>query len=175
MLSDPTEPLSTADVRSSTLAFGLLACMLSIPLVLLQAQVVFSRSWITLVAASAVFWGIVSMLASKYFWGSYYVYIYPPWLRRLFPLNLVLYSLIALVMWFFVKQLGFNVVISFLILGGLEGILEHIIGIYGLDILEKVPWLVGLDPLPILAFSFVEYVFYWSLVIWLVLAFQAII
>jgi hypothetical protein len=55
----------------------------------------------------------------------------------------------------------------FAILGGLEGVIEHILGIYGLHILEQVPWLQEVTALPVLVFSFGEYVLYWSLVGWL--------
>ena len=174
MLLDPKEPLTSAEVFSSTLVFGLLACLLSIPLILMQPQTLFGESWLPLITASTVFWGIVSMLAFKYFWRSYYEYFYPPWVRRLSPLNLITYGLMTLGMWILVKRFALNYVMYFLVLGGFEGIAEHIIGIYGMGILEKVPWLKGLDPLPIFVFSFFEYVFYWSLVVWLALAFQTI-
>lgn len=41
--------------------------------------------------------------------------------------------------------------------------------IYILRILDRVPLLQGLDPLPVLVFSFFEYVLYWALVAWLAL------
>ena len=55
----------------------------------------------------------------------------------------------------------------FALLGGLEGVLEHLFGFYLLDILQKVPFLQGLPPGPLLVFSFFEYVFYWSLTAWI--------
>lgn len=58
-------------------------------------------------------------------------------------------------------------VLWFVLLGGVEGLLEHVLGIHGLRILERVPWLQGLTPLPVLMFSFFEYVLYWTLVGWL--------
>jgi hypothetical protein len=55
------------------------------------------------------------------------------------------------------------------VLGGVEGIVEHIIAIYGFRILDKVPFLQGLDTFPVLIFSFFEYMVYWTLVAWLAL------
>jgi hypothetical protein len=55
----------------------------------------------------------------------------------------------------------------FLLLGGLEGILEHVFGIYGLHILDKVPWLQGTPPIPVIIFSFSEYIVYWAVVAWM--------
>jgi hypothetical protein len=52
------------------------------------------------------------------------------------------------------------------LLGGLEGVLEHVIGIYGLHILEKVPWLEDVSAFPVVAFSFFEYTFYWAIIAW---------
>ena len=54
-------------------------------------------------------------------------------------------------------------------MGGVEGIIEHLIGVYGFHILERVAWLRGLSVLPVAVFSFFEYVLYWTLVAWLVL------
>jgi hypothetical protein len=58
-------------------------------------------------------------------------------------------------------------VVWFVVLGGLEGVAEHIFGIYALHILDKVPWLSGLPPMPLIIFSFFEYIVYWSLTAWL--------
>lgn len=63
----------------------------------------------------------------------------------------------------------------FVVLGGVEGIAEHVFGIYGLCILEKVPWLQGLALLPVLFFSFFEYVLYWTLVAWLALGLNKLV
>ena len=42
-------------------------------------------------------------------------------------------------------------------------------GVYGFRILEKVAWLQDLSVLPMVIFSFFEYVRYWTLVVWLTL------
>jgi len=45
--------------------------------------------------------------------------------------------------------------------------LEHVFGIYGLHILDKVPWLQGISPFPVIVFSFFEYIVYWAIVAWM--------
>jgi hypothetical protein len=114
-----------------------------------------------------LFWGIVAIIATFGFWDLYYSYFYPSWIRWLVPLDLLLYGAIGLGIWWLALRLPGPAVMWFALLGGVEGILEHVLGIYGLRILERVPWLQGLAPLPILIFSFFEYALYWTLVAWL--------
>ena len=70
-------------------------------------------------------------------------------------------------MWWLAYQLPGISIIWFVLLGGIEGLAEHILGIYGFRILDKVPWLKDVKVLPALVFSFFEYVFYWTVVAWL--------
>jgi hypothetical protein len=170
----PQSPITQAELRSNIFAFSLLAFALSIPLILLQPSDLVSYKSPELIFAACLFWGFLSVLAFHYFWDMYYQYIYPYWFRRLGVVNFVLYGLIALGMAFIIRETE-NTTVIFLLLGGLEGVLEHIMGIYALDVVNRVPWLHGLKSFPILVFSFVEYVVYWSIVLWIALAFQALI
>ena len=117
---------------------------------------------------------IIVMLATVAiigFWGVYYQYILPAWMRWLAPLDAVLYALLGIGMWWLATRLPGSSLLWLVLLGGLEGIAEHILGIYFLRILEKVPWLQGVSPFQVIIFSFFEYIFYWSLVAWLAFAF----
>jgi hypothetical protein len=171
---DRQSPITEAELYGSILAFIVFAIVLSVPLILLSPQDLFSGSKLGLVGAASLFWGCLSILAFKYFWDIYYKYIYPGWLRRLGSFNFILYGLIAWGIWLILRVSTFNSLLLFLFLGGMEGVVEHIIGIYGLDVLTKVPWLHGLKTFPILLFSFVEYIVYWSLVLWLTLGIRAL-
>ena len=171
---EPQSPITQAELQQSILAFTVLACALSIPLILLGPLDPLSYSSFELIAAAGLFWAILSMLAFRYFWDIYYQYIYPDWLRRLGGVNFVLYGVIAWGMWLIIRETENSVVLLFLFLGGLEGVLEHIFGIYALDVVNKVPWLNGLKTFPILLFSFVEYIVYWCIVLWISLAFRAL-
>lgn len=78
-------------------------------------------------------------------------------------------------MWRLASRLEGPIIIWFVLLGGMEGIVEHILGIYGFRILRKVPWLKDVSPTPALVFSFFEYVFYWTLVAWLAFGFSKLL
>jgi hypothetical protein len=175
MKLDLESPVSSSELRASTLGFSLLACILIIPLILIHPRELFSESYLAIIVASSLFWGLLSIAAFRIFWDIYYRYIYPAWLRHLAPLNIVLYGLIALGMWFLVQHLRISNVLVFVLLGGIEGLLEHVFGIYRLEVLNKVPWLKGLATLPVLLFSFVEYIVYWSLVCWIALGLQRLL
>lgn len=159
--------LTSRHVWLSTWLCGGVSLLLLVPLLLIFEDEAFCRSALPAAGASAVFWGIVAVFAVRRFWELYYVYFYPRWIRWLVPLDLVLYGAIGFGLWWLALRLPGPVVLSFVLLGGIEGVVEHVVGILGLRILDRVPWLHGLAPLPILIFSFFEYVLYWTLVAWL--------
>ena len=137
------------------------------PLLFAFRQATFQRAALATTLASALFWGVLATLALVGFWELYYQYIYPIWMRWLAPLDTLLYAVIGLGMWWLAVHLPGPPVLWFLILGGIESLLEHLVGIYALHILDKVPILQGVDPLPALIFAFFEYIVYWGLVAWL--------
>jgi hypothetical protein len=118
---------------------------------------------------SALFWGLLVIIFLFKGWELYYCFFYPAWVRWFAPLDIPLYGLIGLGLWWLACQFPGTPILWFALLGGLEGIAEHVLGIFGFRILDKVPWLKDVRPLPALAFSFFEYVFYWTLVAWLAL------
>ncbi len=159
--------MTNADVWRSTLLFGVLGMVPLALITLLTPKSAYSRAGIPAVIASAGFWFAASLIAAIYFWEIYYQYIFPGWLRILLPFNLILYGAIGYLLWFIAVRLPFHPAVGFAILGGLEGVGEHILGVYALGILRRVPWLSDLDPGPVLVFSFFEYVLYWTIVLWL--------
>jgi len=163
--------LTTQDVWISTLLFGVTGLILFVPLAYAFRAQAFQRSALSLTVASALFWGVCATAAIIFAWDFYYRYIYPAWSRWLAPLDALFYGLVGLGMWWLALRLPGSPVVWFVILGGLEGVAEHVFGIYALHILDKVPWLSGVPPLPLIAFSFFEYTVYWSLTAWLGLVF----
>jgi len=159
--------LTSRDVWKTTLLFGVLGLALLLPLGLLFGEAAFRDAARPIGLASALFWGVLAAVFIFGYWGLYYSYFYPSWIRWLTPLDLLLYGVIGLGMWWLALRLPGPAARWFALLGGLEGIVEHILGIYGLRVLDKVPWLRGLAPLPVLVFSFFEYMLYWTLVAWL--------
>ncbi len=159
--------LTSRHVWLSALLCGGMSLPLLIPLLFVFQDDAFDRSALPVAASSALFWGVVAFVAILRFWELYYGYFYPRWIRWLVPLDLMLYGAISLGLWWMALRLPGPRMLSFVLLGGVEGIAEHVLGIFGLRILDRVPWLHGLDPLPLLIFSFFEYVLYWTLVAWL--------
>jgi hypothetical protein len=159
--------ITAQDLKISTLIFGLLASIITIPLHFVFEHNLFRTALLPIVIASAIFWGIVSTIFIFGYWDLYYRYFYPSWVRPLAPLSFIIYSSFGLGLWWLTSRQSLPVVWVFVLLGGLQGVLEHALAIYGLRILEKVPLLQDLKPIPVLVFSFVEYAFYWSLVGWI--------
>ncbi|NIS79463.1 MAG: hypothetical protein GTO14_04465 [Anaerolineales bacterium] len=161
--------LTQKDVRFSTLLFGIIALILLIPLHLVFPPALYMNATRALALGSAIFWGLMSILAARHFWKLYYRYFYPQWLRPLMPLNSLVYAGFGVGIWWLTHSIKVPTILCFTILGGIEGLAEHILAVSVLRVLEKVPFLEGLRPLPVLIFSFFEYVVYWALVAWLTL------
>jgi hypothetical protein len=160
--------LTEQDVSLSTIVFTILACLLLTALLFLFPDERFGNAALPVALGSAVFWWMMSMVFMGRFWEIYYRYIYPDWMRSISPLNTLLYTAIGLGLWKIAASFEKHSLLIFIVLGGLEGVAEHIFAIYGLRVLDKVPWLEGLKPFPVLLFSFVEYTAYWAAAGWLV-------
>ena len=119
-----------------------------------------------LVVSAAVFWSAFSLILVRIFWDSYYEYLYPPWFGAGGILVFVplLYGLFAFSFHWLALRLPGHPLISFCILCGIESVLEHVGGIYGMNI-TQLPVLQEASPASILAFSFPEYILYWCIVI----------
>ena len=159
--------LTDHNIWQSTLTFALLGLVLAVPLLLLYRDESFRRSARSISISSAIFWGILATVVLFTAWKLYYQYLYPAWMRWLAPSDALLYGLFGLGLWWLAVRIPGPALLWFLLLGGLEGILEHIFGIYGLHILDKVPWLQGASPFPVIIFSFFEYIVYWAIVAWM--------
>jgi PKD repeat protein len=163
--------LTDRDAWVSTIIFGVLGLAAAIPLILLFKRELFERDWRTIGLGSAIFWGVFGMAMIFGFWKIYYSLFYPGWVRWLTPLTILLYSGLGLGMWWLATKLPGPPALWFVLLGGVEGIAEHVFGIYVLRILEKVPFLQGITPFPAITFSFFEYIFYWAIAGWIAYAF----
>jgi hypothetical protein len=161
--------LTERDVWLSTLVFGVIGVLLSLPLEFIFSDERFAIAARSTALGSAVFWGIMSVVLMGRYWDIYYRYIYPDWMRSIRISNVLLYAAFGLGMWKLALAFENQLVLVFCILGGLEGVAEHIFAVYGLHVLEKVPFLQGLKPFPVILFSFFEYIAYWSVVAWLAL------
>jgi hypothetical protein len=159
--------LTNQEVWFSTLLFFGLDLVALLPLLFVARRGVLENMTRSIGIASAIFWGVLASFAIFGFWEIYYQYLYPTWVRWLTPLDVFLYGAVGLGMWWLASRLQNSPLMWFVPFGGVEGILEHLLGVYGFQILEKVPWLQGVTTLPVVVFSFFEYIFYWTLVAWL--------
>ena len=124
-----------------------------------------SLSWQAMTVASALFWGMLAAILVSATWGFYYRFFVPAWYRLAAPLGaIVLYPFIGLFLKWAALRLPGNPVVWFTLLGGLESVLEHAVGIYGFGVLD-VPMLRGTSALAIFIFAYFEYVVYWSIVL----------
>jgi hypothetical protein len=115
--------------------------------------------------ASGVFWMSLGLFFFETTWESFYAMFLPnPANRSLarFTLELLLYPVIGLVIWWLAARLPGNPTVTFCLLGGLEALPEHLWGIYRLGMLDKVPFLQQASPASVLAFAVPEYVLYWG-------------
>ncbi len=115
--------------------------------------------------ASAIFWGILGTVMVWGFWDSYYRFFFPDSARWFGPLIAVFLGTIGLALWWLTARLPGNPTLNFCLLGACEGLVEHVWGINGLGILEKVPMLQDVNALSVLVFSFFEYSLYWGAVL----------
>ncbi len=167
--------LSNTTFWTGGLVFGGAGLILLVALMIAYPAAAYAQAARPLILTSGVLWAILAVALSAWGWELYYQYIYPDWARPLSPLSGLLYALLGVGMWALSNHLPGGGVLWFGLLGGLEGVLEHLVGIYGLRVLKKVPWLEGVSPLPVLVFSFFEYVAYWSLTAWSVFLVQKLL
>ena len=122
-------------------------------------------SWRYFSLAAALFWGSLATILVLSVWERYYSHFAPPYYRIAAPLaSLVVYPLwVLLLRWLALRLPGLPAV-SFCLLGGLQALFEHAIGIYRLNLLD-VPMLQGSSPLAIFLFAFFEYIVYWAIVL----------
>ncbi len=143
------------------------AAVLAMPLVLaclaLFRRERFARSRLEIAVAAALFWGVLATALTAGMWDSYYTHFAPDWQRRLAPLSAILYAGIALLLWWLARRTTKAPALAFLVLGGLESLVEHAAAIWRGGLLSKVPMLAGVTAAPVLLFAFFEYVIYWGL------------
>jgi hypothetical protein len=124
------------------------------------------------VLAAAVFWVSYGLLLFALAWESYYAKFLPDPVDRSLArslLELLIYPPIGLLLWWLALRLPGKPTVSFCLLGGLQALPEHLWGIYGLGMLEQVPFLQEAGPASVLAFAVPEYVLYWGSVLSLAL------
>jgi hypothetical protein len=151
---------------------ALVTALMDIGLVLFLARRIqpdrFRRLHWAIVLAAAVFWVSYGLLLFALAWESYYAKFLPdPTNRSLVRslLELLIYPPLGLLLWWLALRLPGNPMVNFCLLGGLQSVPEHLWGIYGLGMLDQVPFLQQASPASVLAFAVPEYVLYWGSVL----------
>ncbi len=116
---DPTNsPVTNKDIWGSTAVFAIIGFLLLLPLLFLYPDADFMQSPRAVIAASGIFWGILSVVAFRAFWDLYYQHFYPSWVLPLAPLNIFTYAVFGLVMCFLATRFNTLPVLVFILLGG---------------------------------------------------------
>jgi len=130
---------------------------------LVKPDDLFRLKWKIVVIMAFFFSILYGSIVSIIFWDSVYVYVFPVWARWIIPPSFgLLFSLIGLLFWWIAFRLPTNAVINFCILGGLWGIITHIVAI-NRGIVENPPMLQGASPIAAITIAAFEFIFYWCI------------
>jgi hypothetical protein len=175
-------PMILPDVKIASETFWLCAvvtALMDVGLVLFLVRRIqpdrFRQLHWAIVLATAAFWMSYGLLLFALAWESYYAKFLPNPAERSLArslLELLIYQPLGLILWWLALRLPGNPVVNFCLLGGLQSVPEHLWGIYGLGMLDQVPFLQEASPASVLAFAVPEYVLYWGSVLSLALLLQ---
>jgi hypothetical protein len=120
--------------------------------------------WI-LVGVTAIYWAALWSWGLSNFWESVYHYIFPAWARWLIPpIYGLLYAGVCLLFWWLALRLHGNPVLNFCLLGGLWGMITHLIAV-ACGIVSKPPPLQGAAPVAAVIIAIFEFMFYWCIIL----------
>jgi hypothetical protein len=147
------------------LVFALLDFVLLVLLVrLIKAPAFIQLNGVLPLVTVLAFGGIWAWALSG-FWQSVYAYLFPTWSRWFLPFAEAI--LAGTVAWLAVRwapRLPGPVVLIYCLMGGLWGVLGHILGVV-LGLVTKPPVLQGAAPAAVLFIAFFEFIFYWSVIV----------
>jgi hypothetical protein len=116
-------------------------------------------------AITGIIWFLIWLAMVIFFWEPVYHYVFPSWSRWLLPFLFGMgFALVGLLFWWLAQQFKGNPVINFCLLGGLWGMITHIVAIHR-GILEKPPLLQGISPVSASIMPIFEFVFYWCIIL----------
>jgi hypothetical protein len=118
-----------------------------------------------IIVASGIFWASLTtflIIVAGDFYYSHFLEVSTSGQRFLMVIeSTALYSLLAWLFYSIALKTSFDLVWNFVVLGGLESLIEHMWGIYRLGILERVILFRDISAESVLAFSIPEYISYW--------------
>jgi hypothetical protein len=161
----------TQDIRITTflllkgaLIFALLDGI-CLPLLNWSIQPIFFKKmkW-ALIITTGLVWFTIWWLVLTYFWNDVYTFVFPAWSRIFIPLAFGLLNAgVSSGIWFLSQKSANHPVLLFCSLGGIWGMLTHLLAIYR-GILTLPPMLQGASPLAAILIAIFEYIFYWCMI-----------
>lgn len=125
----------------------------------------FRRFKWTLVGVMAIYWGALWTWVLVNFWDPVYHYVFPAWARWFIPpIYGVLFAGVSLLFWWLALRLRGNPVLNFCLLGGLWGMLTHLMAV-SLGIVSRPPVLQGAAPEAAVIIAIFEFMFYWCVIL----------
>jgi len=161
IISDDIKVTTEILLRGAVI-FVLIDCVLVSLLVRsVKTEALVGMKWKLITVMAIFFFLLFGSIVSIIFWDSVYSYVFPPGARWIIPpLYGILFSMAGLLFWWIATRLKRYAVITFLLLGGLWGVITHVLAIMR-GILEKPPMLQGSDPFAALTIAAFEFIFYW--------------
>lgn len=161
-----SEPRVTSEVLwKAAFVFALADALFVTILVRRISPQLFRQIRSLVVLTSGIFWFIIWILMSTFYWEAVYHYVFPAWARWLVPpVYGLLFALVALLFWWLSQRLPGRPVLNFCILGGLWGTATHLWGI-SRGLIDKPPMLQGVSPVAVAVMPIFEFIFYWSVIL----------
>lgn len=157
--------VTTSSLWEAALAFALIDFFFILLLMRRIHGEMFRQLRPYLVFTAGIFWFLVWLLMSAYFWDPVYHYVFPAWARWLIPpVYSILFMLATLLFWWLSFRIPGHPMLNFCILGGLWGMLSHLWGI-SRGLIDKPPMLQGLNPISVAVMPIFEFMFYWCIIL----------
>jgi hypothetical protein len=135
----------------------------SVIIKIIKPSDLFNMKWTLVIVMALFFTFLFGFITSFLFWDSVYIYVFPSWARWIIPpIYGSLFSMAGLIFWCIASRSPRSQVIIFCLLGGLWGVITHILAIHR-GILDKPPMLIGASPFAALTIAAFEFIFYWCI------------
>jgi len=165
MAASPDLKVTSEMLWQAAVIFFVVDAVLAFLLTRRTTPVFFRELKWTLVITTTIFWGLLWLSMSTFFWEPVYHYVFPEWSRWFIPpLYGIFFGIVGFFFWWIVLRMPGNTVVEFLLAGGMWGTVTHCWAV-GRGLLEKPPMLQGVSTLSAVVMPFFEFMFYWSVIL----------
>jgi hypothetical protein len=149
--------------RGALLFAGIDLVFVTIIIRIVKPSELLKMKWTLVIVMAIFFTFLFGFITSFLFWDSVYSYVFPSWARWIIPpFYGINFSVAGLFFWWIASRSPKGQVIIFCLLGGLWGVITHILAIHR-GILDKPPMLIGASPFAALTIAAFEFIFYWCI------------